>query len=123
GMKETVLDLGTLHLDMVGKPEATLEAAGGDSLMEKFNLVLLLLALAGDGQGPFLDLDVEIGRAEACDRHGDAVGILAGSLDIVGGIGRGFENAHLVHHLGEAIDTDGTAIKGGKVEQHGNNLL
>ena len=33
-MEETVLDLGTLHLDMVGEPEAPLEASGGNALME-----------------------------------------------------------------------------------------
>src|SRR5262245_64793894 len=110
-MEETVLDLGTLHLDMIGEPEAPLEAPGGNALMEILGLPFLLLALAGDGERPFLDLDREIGRAEACNRHGNAVCILAGTLDIVGRIGRGFEAAHLVQHLGEAIETDGTAIK------------
>ena len=48
-MKQAVLELGGLDLDMLGELEAALEGAAGDALVQVGRLGGIL-ALAGDGQ-------------------------------------------------------------------------
>src|SRR5438876_531503 len=83
-VEETVLEARALHLDEVGELEAPLEGAARDAAVERAGLVGLWLCLAGDGERAFLRGDVELLRPEAGDRHGQAIGVIAGDLDVVG---------------------------------------
>ena len=88
-VEQAVLEACAGDLDMVGKLEAALEGAGGDAAVEHLAaaLLLLFLLLALDRQDVLLGLDVEVALAEAGDRQGHAVGVLAGALDVVGRVG------------------------------------
>src|SRR5690606_41654835 len=104
---------------MVGKLEAALEAAGGDAAIEQFGALAvgLVLALALDGQNVAVSLDGDVLLREAGDGHGDAVGILAGALDIVGGIGlAAVRLRERVEHGEEAVEAYGRAIERAKID-------
>src|ERR1700680_4469945 len=74
---------------MGGEREAALEGASGDALVEDLVGVLAVrLLLAADGEGIFLRLDRELLVGETRHRKGDAVGVLAGALDVVGRVAR-----------------------------------
>ena len=88
-MEQAVLKRGVLHLHEVGKLEHPLEGARGDTAIEHFGFVLAVLVgdfLALDRQRVFLRDDGKLVLREAGDGNRDAVGVLAGPLDIVGGI-------------------------------------
>src|SRR3954454_14889062 len=84
-VQETVLELRAGYLDVIGKLEAAFERAGRDALIEHLTLVLfaLLLLLAPDGEGVFLGLDGQLVLAKARERNGDAVAVIAGTLDVI----------------------------------------
>ena len=90
-MQEPVLELGALDLDEIGELEYAFERARRNALVQDFAGVLFRLALlfAADRERVFLQFDIELVLAEAGNRDRDAVGVLAGPLDIVGRIGRG----------------------------------
>src|SRR5262249_15157902 len=108
---------------MLGELEDALERARGDALVEHLALLLvgLGLLLALDGQRILLRLerDVVLGKARDCDR--DAVGVLAGPLDVVGRIGRARDGDRpLVEDREELVESDGGTIEGSKIERtHG----
>ena len=53
---------------------------------------------------------------EAGDGHGDAVGVLAGALDVVGRIGlAAVRLRERVEHREEPVEADGRAIERGKI--------
>ena len=85
-VKQAILQRSALHLDVVGELEATLESALGDAAVQDFGLLrALVLGLLGlDGQRVLARLDRELILAKAGNGHGDAIGVLAGSLDVVG---------------------------------------
>src|SRR5258708_9853177 len=129
-MQHAVIEAGADHLDGVGELEAALEGAAGDAAVEVLRGVLLLLGLAGDQQRVLLDLDVEIAGAEAGDGHAQAIGFIAGLLDVVGRIGRGAVGARgRIDQARQAVEADGGTEQRGKIErihaissdeQHGN---
>ena len=88
-MEQAVLQAGTDDLNMVGELEAALEGTRGDALVQDLALALLgglhAFLRAADGQRVLTRLDGEILLGEAGDGDADAVIVLAGALDIVGG--------------------------------------
>jgi hypothetical protein len=122
-MQETVRELRAGDLDIVGKLEAPLERAGRDALIEHLTLLLagFLLLLAADRERIFLRLDRQIGVGKTRDRDRDAIRVLAGTLDVVGRIGRGRAvDAGAVEHRKQAVEADGGTIEGSKIESsHG----
>src|ERR1051326_5438591 len=112
-VKQAILEARALDLDVVGELEAALERPRGNALVEHFaGLLGLRLLLAADRQGVFLGLDREIGLGEPGDRKRDAIGVLAGPLDVVGRIAR------------RAVDACGRTIEGSKIEcAHGMTSL
>jgi hypothetical protein len=74
------------------------------------------LALAADGKGVFLDLDGQVAIGEAGNRDRDAIGILAGALDVVGRVARGRIDAdELVEHREKTVEADRVAVEGSKI--------
>ena len=65
-MQEAVLQRRALHLDEIGKLEHALEGARRDALIQGLAGFLfgLGLLLAADGEGVFLQLDVELRLAK-----------------------------------------------------------
>src|SRR5262245_6810541 len=123
-VQESVLEARALHLDVVGKLEDALERAGRDALIEHLTdgLLVLRLFLAFDRQRVFLRFDRKLVLAEAGHRHRDAVGILAGPLDVVGRIAR--SGLEAVEHGEQSVETDGRTIEGSKIESsHGITSL
>src|SRR5262249_61596023 len=82
-------------------------------------------ALARGGQRVLLRLVGAVVRGNAGDRERDAVGVLAGPLDVVGRIGRAtVEARNLVEHREEPVESDGGTIEGSKIERtHGISSL
>src|SRR5262249_11694114 len=119
-VKESILESRALDLDVVGKLEDALERARRDALVEHLAAVLLVLRLflAFDRQRVFLRFDRKLVLAKAGHRHRDAIGVLAGTLDIVGRIAR--SGLEAVEHGEEPVETDGRTIEGSKIESsHG----
>src|SRR5690348_103637 len=126
-MEQAVLKRSASDLDMLGQLEHALEGSRRDALIEHlaFGLVGLGL-LALDRQRVLLRLDRNLGLGEAGDRDRNAIGVLAGSLDVVGRVGRAvaFEARDLVEHREESVETDGRTIEGSKIERtHGISSL
>src|SRR5262245_12177688 len=120
-MQEPVRELRAGDLDVVGKLEAALERAGRDALIEHLTLLLvtLFLLLAADRERVFLRFDGQVVLGEARNRNRDAIGVLAGPLDVVGRVTRGrFSDA--IEHREQTVEADGGTIKGSKIESsHG----
>jgi hypothetical protein len=121
-MEEAVIEAGADHLDRLGELEAALEGAARNAAVEVL-AGIAFQALAGDEERVLLDPDVDVVGAEARDRHRQAVGIVAGLLDVVGrirgnGVGpRRIDDAH------QPIETDGGTEKRGKVESRHDHIL
>src|SRR5262249_44897967 len=105
--------------------EAPLERTTGDAAIEQVLRSLLLRLLAGDRERALLRGDLDVVLAEAGDRHGDAIGVLAGPLDVVRRIARNMvvTAQSRIHQLREAIEADGGAEKGGKVVGTHSHIL
>jgi hypothetical protein len=88
-VQQSVLEVGVLDLDMVGKLEDALKSARGDALVEHLT-VLFFLDLLGalDRQRIFFRLDRKLVFAEAGNRDGYSVIVLTRALDIVGRVAR-----------------------------------
>ena len=114
-VQEAVLQRRARHLDVVGELEAALEGAGGDAAIEHFTalLALLFVPLALHHEHVFLRLDVDVALAEACDGHGDAVGVLVAPLDVVGRIGlrRFAVPPGRIEQAEQTVETDGRTIE------------
>src|SRR5437762_1190067 len=111
-VEQAVLERGVLHLHEIGKLEDALEGTRGDAAVEHFGIVLAVLVgsfLALDRQRVFLRDDRKLALREAGDRNADAVGVLAGALDIVGGIAGAAVCSCLVEQAEEAVEADGGA--------------
>src|SRR6185369_2557927 len=124
-MQEAVRELRAGDLDVVGKLEAALERAGRDALIEHLTLLLvaLLLLLAADRERVFLGLDRQLVLRKARNRNRDAIGVIAGPLDVVGRVGRRRFNG-VIEHREQTVEADGGTIKGSKVESsHGISSL
>ena len=110
-MQEPVLQARAVDLDIVGKLETTLEGSRGDALVEHVAGPFLgvSLLLAAERQPVLFRLDREIGVGEACDRHRDAIGVLARPLDIVRRIAgrRALHAAELIEHGKHPVEADG----------------
>ncbi len=116
-MKEPVLQGSALDLDMLGKLEATLESTSRNAAMEEpVRFAFRLAALALDGQHVLARFDGQFAVLEARDGHGDAVGVVARSLDIVGRVALGIiDPSGSVQHLEQAVEADGGTIQRGKI--------
>src|ERR1700693_4837035 len=111
---------------MVGELEATLEGARGDALVEDVVRSLAVrLLLAADGEGVLLRLDRELLAGEARHRKGDAVGVLAGALDVVGRVSRRRVHApERIEERKQAVVADGGTVEGSEIERrHGISSL
>jgi hypothetical protein len=75
---------------VVGKAKAPLEGAPGDAAVQVAAAVfVLLLCLARYQEGVLLNGDIELCRREPGHGHRQPVGVFAGLLDVVRGIGDG----------------------------------
>src|SRR5262245_53951698 len=117
-MQQTVLELGALHLDVVGELEAALEGSGGDAAVQELALLVLGLLLGADGEHLLLDVDVELVLAEAGHRHADPVLVVGEPLDVVGRVGgrAAVDAGYGVEQVEEPVEADGGAIEGGKID-------
>src|SRR5690606_1964535 len=125
-VQQAVPELGAKHLDMVGKLEAALERPRGDAAMQESRACVLLPSLAAlDARHVAMGFYGDVVLREAGYGHRDAVGILAGALDIVGRIGltvRGLSER--VEHREKTVETDGRTIERRKINvTHGCVLL
>src|SRR3954454_21856176 len=123
-VKQPVLERGVLHLHEIGKLECALESTRGDAAVQHFGLrVLVGDFFALDRQRVFLRDDGELILGKARDSNGDAVVVLAGALDIVGGITGAAVRTGLVEQVEEAVEADGGTVEGGQVVRtHGQVL-
>src|SRR5579883_1924597 len=109
-MEQTMIDARASDLDVVGKLKVPLEGATSDTAMEILLALFILLGLAADEKRILLDGDVEILGREARDRHAQAIGVLAGDLDVVRGV-RGVDPRRRVGELHQAIEANGGTEK------------
>jgi hypothetical protein len=86
-MQQTILQICVLDHEVVGKHETTLERAAGNAAVKKLTLLHVSGRLAGDHQSVLLHGQVDVIGPEAGNRHGQAIRLFAGLLDVVGGIG------------------------------------
>ena len=113
-MEQPVAKLGALHLDEVGQLEAALEGPRGDAAVKNLAAVLfgvlVLLALDRQHVAVRLDRDVLVGKARY--GHRDAIGIVAGALDIVGRIAlAAFRLRERIKHREEPVEADGGTVE------------
>src|SRR5262245_22315720 len=123
-VQEPVLEGRTLDLDIIGELEDALERTRCDALIEHLTAVLLVLRLflAFDRQRVLLRFDRKFVFAEARHSKRNAVGVVAGPLDVVGRITRSSFEA--VQHGEQPVETDGRTIEGSKIESsHGITSL
>jgi hypothetical protein len=88
-VQQPVLERSVLHDYEIGQLENPFEGARGDTAIEHLGVFLAVLVgglLALDGQRVFLRDDRQLALREAGYRDGDAVGVIAGALDVVGRI-------------------------------------
>src|SRR5580698_7491524 len=86
-VKQAVLEAGILYQHEIGKLERALEGARRDAAIQHLGLVLAVFIgglLALDGQRILFRDDRELVLREAGDSDADAVGVVAGALDVVG---------------------------------------
>jgi len=81
--QETVLQIGAIHPDMIGKLEPVFERAAGNAAMQ-ITFRGRLLLLAGYGQQVGLEGDIEIALLETRYRDRDAIAVIAGLDDVLG---------------------------------------
>src|SRR5690554_4165781 len=114
-MEKAVFQMGAFHFNMLCKLEAALKAASCNATME-IGHIFRLGAAASNGKHILLYLDLKIGFAKTCDRHRNAIPVLAGSLDIVGRIAEARVARHGIEQRLELIKANGRTVKGGKIE-------
>src|SRR5690606_32997640 len=113
-VEEPVLEVGALHLDMIGELEPALEAAGRDAAVQVAPLALALLGLllAAHGERALLHIHLDLIGRETGNRHGDAVLVLAEALDVVRRIGGGEIAARgAVEELRRPAEAAGRAVE------------
>ncbi|MNE72679.1 hypothetical protein D3C80_1686400 [compost metagenome] len=113
--QQAVRQVGALDHHIVGQLEAALEVALGQAAMQIGLLRRRIVVgglLAGDGQGVFLGLDVQLVGREAGDGDFDAIGVLAGRLDVVGGPAVFLAGARGAFQLaGQTVEADGGTVQ------------
>ena len=125
-MEQPVLELGSLHLDMLGELEAALERAAGNALVKDVLALRLvaLFALARNGEHAVVQLHIQVLLGEPGHRNADAVMGLVGTFDVIGRVAvAGIVLRNLVQHVEQPVEADGRTEKRGKIESHGHNLL
>src|SRR3982751_6398875 len=85
-------------------------------MQEAARLVVGRLA-AGDGEQFFLPLYFELFGAEARDGDVDAIGVLVGPFDIVGGIAGGGVRRGGFQEISQAVEANDGPIKRGEVDR------
>src|SRR5580704_12866879 len=108
-MQEAMFKRCAFYLDIIGELEPTLEGTSCDALMQDFALFLLglFLFLAADQERGLLRLDRELGLGESGNGHANAIGVVAGSFDIVGRVTRGgVQTRDLIEQRKQAIEAD-----------------
>src|SRR5690242_19908946 len=123
-MEQAIIEARAGHLDVVGELEAALEGAARDAAMEIPGGILVLLGLAVNHELVLLDRDVEIVRAEARHRHGQAISVLAGRLDVVRRVAAGAIDARrCVGQAHQPVETNRRAEEGREIESVHNHIL
>ena len=120
-MQQAVLQVRAIDHDVVGEHEAALERAAGDAAIQHLTFLPSLLDPAGHHQRVVLHDQVQFLRPEPGHRHGQAVGVLAGLLDVVGRVARCVRRrTSRVHQTGQPVETDGGTEQRSKIEsRHG----
>src|ERR1700739_4703132 len=106
-MEQAVLERGVLHLHEVGELEGALEGARRDAAIEHLGFVLAVLVgdfFALDRERVFLGDNRKLALGKAGDRNTDAVGVIAGALDVVGRIAGAAVGVCLVQQGKEAVE-------------------
>lgn len=116
--QQAVGHAGTVDADVVGELEPALKGAAGNAAMQEHAVLFIGLGPALDRQGVLLGRDLDIVRAEAGDRHGDAIVVLAQLFDIVGRVaGTGLIGLHGgIHQPRDAVEADSRAKERREVE-------
>jgi len=118
-MQQAVLERGVLHGHEVGQLEHTLEGSRRDAAVKHFGIFLGILVgdfLALDRQRVFLGDDRKLALRKAGNCNADAIGVLAGALDIIGRVAGAAVGGGLVEQLEETVEADRGTIEGGKVK-------
>src|SRR4029450_8888835 len=117
-MQQTILEVGALHLDVVGELEAPLEAAPGDAAAQELPLFFVGFLFARSGEGLLLDVDLELVLAEPGHRHGDPVLVVAKALNVIGGVGHavGIKARSTVQKIEQSVEANGGTVEGGQIE-------
>src|ERR1700742_306728 len=106
-MEEAVLDVGTFDDNVVGERKATLKRTAGDTAVQQFGLRGVGGDAAGYEQRVVLDGDVEVLGAKASHRHSQAIGVVSGFFDVVGGIGLNvLRRRCCINQPGQPIEAD-----------------
>lgn len=106
-LQDAILEPCIFDVDMIGQIELAAERPSRDAMVKV--LVVAGRALAGfDGQHVLLGRDGDVLRAEARQRQGDLVEILAGPLNVVGGVVVLVAGSkRLVEKIENAVEADG----------------
>ena len=120
-MQQAILQVCTINHNMVGEHEPALECPPGDAAIQHLTLLAVVGQLTGDHQRIVLDDHVQFIRTESRNRHGQAVGVLAGLLDVVGRIAwRLGGGSGCIHQASQPIEADGGTEQRSEVERcHG----
>ena len=86
-MQHAVFMARAVHADMVGQLEPLFKGAAGDAAMEIARLARLLGALRGDDKLGLALFDRQVGLGKPGHGDRDTIGIIAGFLNVVRGVG------------------------------------
>jgi len=85
--------------------------------MQVGGLGFLRTLATGHLQAVLFDLDLDFRAVETGHGHRDAVGVLAGNLDVVGGVAWLRVVAHrIVQHAGQTVEANGGAVQRSKIK-------
>src|SRR5476651_2623647 len=107
-----MLNVRAIDDNMVGQGETTLKRAAGYAAIQKLGFRTFVGHTAGDEQRVVLHRDVQIFRTETCYRHRQAIGVVAGLLNVVGRVSLRFlAGSRGVHKPSQPVETNGGAEK------------
>src|SRR5215831_21128531 len=108
-MEHAIVEIGGRYLHVISEAEPPLKLPTCKPAVQvALILLLFLLGFARDPEYVLLDGDVEIVRREPSHRHRQAIGVVAGLLDIVRGVaeGRAVDASGRIKHAGQSVKAD-----------------
>src|SRR5438105_1790290 len=108
---------------MIGEAEASLERPSGDALVDKI-LVGTLCVAPGNGQEILLRADGDVVGRKAGKRERNAIALLTGPRDVVGGITiLTLQQLTVVDEIELVVEADGRFPKWSEVVRSHNHIL